>query len=322
MEHAIVVGRNLAQGRRGGGFTRLAQRVVQHSKAAELSGALFAITVMAASGTQLARLDPVRIVASVPACGPFWLALASYYLITPLTDWIILRRLWALPLSGFRAVVLKLVGNELLFSYCGDAAFYAWARRNMPTLESPFAVVKDLALMSAFVGSVVTLAALVTVWPLLGATDWGGSRSSLVFGAALAVTSGGLVSVFARRLFSLSKRDMLFVASADIIRVTAQAAFAMLMWHFALPTVSGSAWLLLCAVRLVVTRLPLVPNKDVIFASVAVALVGRHDAIAPMMAMVAGLVMVTHVIVGTAMVAGRLSTKRNDRAAQPLLTSS
>jgi hypothetical protein len=57
-----------------------------------------------------------------------------------------------------------------------------------------------------------------------------------------------------------------------------------LSWLVALPLVGLSAWLLLGALRLVISRLPL-PNKQLLFAAVAVSLANESaPAVAALMA--------------------------------------
>jgi hypothetical protein len=55
---------------------------------------------------------------------------------------------------------------------------------------------------------------------------------------------------------------------------------------------------MLSTLRLVLSRLPMVPNKDVLFAGVAVFLVGRELEIAQVLAVIASLLLAAHLLVG------------------------
>ncbi len=77
----------------------------------------------------------------------------------------------------------------------------------------------------------------------------------------------------------------------------AQTFAAMVMWWSLLPQVPLTTWIVLAAIRMVSTRLPLVPNKDIAFAAVIVALIGDHDGIAPMIVMITGLVLIANILV-------------------------
>jgi hypothetical protein len=53
-------------------------------------------------------------------------------------------------------------------------------------------------------------------------------------------------------------------------------------------------WLVLSAGRLLVSRLPLIPNKDLLFASFAVLLIGQDQALSEMIAFSAALTLAVH----------------------------
>ena len=57
-----------------------------------------------------------------------------------------------------------------------------------------------------------------------------------------------------------------------------------LMWHVALPQVPLVWLVLLATLQLLVTRLPFVPNKDLVFASLAIFLIGNDSEVATLIA--------------------------------------
>ncbi|MBO9582242.1 MAG: hypothetical protein J7498_15250 [Sphingobium sp.] len=72
---------------------------------------------------------------------------------------------------------------------------------------------------------------------------------------------------------------------------------AIVMWWSLLPQVPMTSWIVLVAVRMVSTRLPLVPNKDLAFAAVTVALIGSHNDIAPVIVMITTMVLLANIVV-------------------------
>jgi uncharacterized protein YqgC (DUF456 family) len=70
------------------------------------------------------------------------------------------------------------------------------------------------------------------------------------------------------------------------------------MWHSALPDVDLSLWVLLAAVHLLVTRLPFVPNKDLVFAGAALFLVGHDGQVAELIALIATMILTMHLLIG------------------------
>ena len=82
-----------------------------------------------------------------------------------------------------------------------------------------------------------------------------------------------------------------------LVRTIAYTALLALCWHLALPLVPLALWMLLVTGRQLVARLPLVPNKDIVFANLAVFLVGNDAAVTRLVALTVALTLLCHVIV-------------------------
>jgi hypothetical protein len=265
-------------------------------------GPLISLGIFGAVLYQLRHLQIGAVAAMLPRSPLFWLAFATYYLATPTFDFLIFRRLWGLPASGFGALTRKFVGNEILMGYIGEVHFYSWARSRLKMVAAPFGAVKDVAILSAVMGNIVTLAVLAAAYPFLHVLHIGVAPKTLV--AAVAITLGSsLVLLLVRgRVLTLARKDLAFVAAVQLGRVVVTALLPALLWHLALPQVAIGWWILLAAVRLLLSRLPLLPNKDLVFAGVAVVLIGRAVAIDDLMTMMASLILATHLIVGAGLV--------------------
>ena len=283
-------------------------------------GPLVSLAIVAAAIHHFRAGDFHRIAALVPRTPAFWLVFAAAYLAQPIMDFIIFRRLWGIPAAGFAALVRKYISNEVLLGYSGELYFYTWARRRASlggldapagaiATGAPFGAIKDVAILSALIGNVVTLAMFVIAYPHLEQKlDMGLSGKTLFTSIAVLLGSSLVVMLLRGRVFSLPKRQLAFVAAMQLLRVLATTALAALMWSLVLPTVPFLYWLMLASLRLLISRLPLIPNKDVVFAGVAVLIVGTSAAaagsgIAPLMAMMAALLIIVHLIVGGILIA-------------------
>src|SRR3978361_2214544 len=67
------------------------------------TGPLISLLILAVVLYQLRGLDLPSLASLLPTTGIFWAAFFAYYLAGPISEWIIFRRLWALPLAGFLA---------------------------------------------------------------------------------------------------------------------------------------------------------------------------------------------------------------------------
>ncbi|MEG3125124.1 hypothetical protein [Sphingomonas sp. GB1N7] len=270
-------------------------------------GPSFSLLLLIAVAWQFRRLDFPNLRALLPTGAGFWLVFTIYYFMCPATEWIIFRRLWHIPAGGFVALVRKLVSNEIVMGYAGELYFYTWARRNTRITTAPFGAIKDVSILSGLVGNVVTLAMVLIVAPMLGTLHLSMGREPIV-GSAIVVLGASLaVLLMRRRNFTLPRRDLWVIAGLHFGRVATTTIVAAVMWHLLLPEVALRWWLLLGTARLLVSRLPLLPNKDVVFAGLASFLVRNDAHIAGAMALIAALILATHLGLGAILGAGELS---------------
>jgi hypothetical protein len=234
----------------------------------------------------------------LPAKPAFWLAFAAYYFALPGSEWLIFRKLWHLPASGFTALLRKLVSNEVLLGYSGEAYFYAWARRHAKLVAAPFGAIKDVSILSALAGNMATLAMLALAWPLLTNVAPQLHGQTIFVSTAVILGTSITILLFRGRLFSLDRSSLRYVFGIHVARLAATTLLSGIMWHIALPGVSFHWLILLATLQLLVTRLPLVPSKDLVFANLAVFLIGHDNAIAVVVAMIAAAILATHLVVG------------------------
>jgi len=268
--------------------------------------------LLVAIATHLERLGSARLWAAIPVAPGFWVAFAAYYLALPASEWVIFRRLWNLPAIGFTALLRKLVSNEVLMGYSGELAFYGWARRKSGLTSAPFGAIKDVSILSAFAGNIVTLGMMAVAWPLLGRFHFGPVAHEVGLSLALVIGLSLLIGFFNRRIFSLPPADLRFIFGVHVLRLAATTTLVGLMWHFALPNVGLSLWVMLAAMHLLVTRLPFVPNKDLVFAGVALFVIGHNSQVAELIALIATMILTAHVAIGTVLAVSDLLDNGDD----------
>jgi hypothetical protein len=268
--------------------------------------ALMSVALICLIGWNLRDIGFANAARTLPANPLFWLSFAAYYFALPYADWLIFRRLWNLPKGGFIALLRKLISNELLFSYSGEVWFYAWARRHGQIIASPFGAIKDVSILSALAGNLMTLAMLAVAWPLIGSLP-PQFHGRTVFGSGLALVGLSTVIFFLKSwIFTLPRSQLRSIFAVHAARLIATTLLSGLMWHLALPEMSLVWLVLLATCQLLVTRLPLVPNKDLVFASLAVTLVGHAAPITAVIAMIATCLLAMHLLAGAVLVVPEL----------------
>jgi len=261
-------------------------------------GAAISLAVLFVSLIELRKVDFSEVWELVPASPLFWLVFLTGYFVPAATDWMIFRRLWQIPLDGFVALVRKMIGNELLLGYVGEVYFYTWARKRTEMVSTPFGAIKDVAILSALVGNAVTLVMVVLAAPLLASMAFGIEAKTLLGSVAVVLVSSSVLLLFRKALFGLPRADLLHASGWHLVRIVATMAAAAMCWHLVLPQVALHWWLMLAACRLLLSRLPLMPNKDIVFAGLAVFMIGHDAEIGALMTMMATLTLATHLGLG------------------------
>lgn len=273
-------------------------------------GQLLSIAVLFVVARRIYGFNFAYEVRQLPVSPSFWSVFLLSYCITPLAEWFIYRRIWSIPVTGFFALLRKQISNELLFNYLGEAHFYTWARQRVGLKTAPFGAIKDTAILSAICGSLITLAMLPLVGPLMQALSIGFSPRLMRLSALLIMVSLAVPLMLWPRIFSLSRDLLWFIARVHMVRIVAIMLLWACIWHMALPDVAAGWWLLLAAVRQFVSRLPMATSKDLMFVAVAGFFLGRQARIADLLAMLGGLTLAVHLALGAIMGCGELIAAR------------
>ncbi len=271
--------------------------------AGRYAGPALSLAILGAALYELGHIDLGRIVSLVPARPAFWAVFALSYMVQPLCDWAIYRRLWNIPVSSIIATMRKTIGNELLFGYVGEAYLYSIARRRGEGAADAFKAVRDVAILSSAMGSVATLVVLALGWPWLAHLPLG--VTPLLLAVTLVVIAAPPIAALAfRSKLSLPAPLLARIAGWHGLRAAATVTLTAVLWHLAMPAVAVHWWVALSAVKLLVSRLPFVSNRELIFAGITSLIFGHAADIAALMAMMAALMVAAHVIAGISTAAG------------------
>jgi hypothetical protein len=240
-----------------------------------------------------------ELIAVTPRTPAYWLLFVAFYFFQPLMDWQIYRKWWSLGWRTLSMFFKRRVMNEALFSYAGDAFMMAWAatRFNIafdpddttpklgrgdgpgtPARAAPIAAIKDVAITSGLAGNLFTLLMLILAVMLGGKTIMDSDIDPttirrLIIGFALLIGLSLTILFNRNKLLTLPVADNVRTFWLHLIRVSAMHFLLVATWFVALPLIGVGTWLVLGALRLVIGRMP-VPNKELLFAALAVSLTG------------------------------------------------
>lgn len=219
------------------------------------------------------------ILTSLPQTPWFYIIFVGMYLTLPLSEVLIYGRLWSI--SGWKALapmLKKRVYNKDVLGYSGDIYLYMWARErvDMPD-RHVLHTVKDNVIVSSIASTLVAIV-LLTAFVLTGqiALPTGLTEHTALYLTLALVGGAVLVALgvrFRRSLVLLPGLTLLAIFGVHVMRLLVVQGLQVLQWSVVIPEVPLHAWLTFLAVQIIVSRIPLLPSRDLLFlgASLEVA---------------------------------------------------
>lgn len=240
---------------------------------------LIPVALLAIIGWRLTELGWREIWVARPGNPVFYLLLVLQFLIQPFGDYFVYRNLWGRSSTPSMAVILrKRVMNTFMLDYSGEVFFFLWAQEHLK-LKPGMLVhgIKDSNVLSAGAGlAMLYLMALLLlatgglhIPASIGAHGW----LYLLIGSVPLILCGALV-LGRRRLTALTASQIAATFSIHFTRAMLALGMEFWLWQLSGALPSAVASLQFVALRLVVTRLPMVPNKDLIFVGAGIAAAG------------------------------------------------
>ena len=226
---------------------------------------------------QVIEVGWLKVVESMPATPWFYLIFTGMYLVPPLSEVFVFRRFWG-PVSGLLpAVLMRRLCSGHVIDYSGEAYLYLWARRHLGLPHARIVHgIKDNVILSSAMSTLFALAVLGA----LAAGGWlvpaalGGHWGWLLAApAALFAVAAGAWAM-RRRLLSAPPSAAAAVCAAHLVRHSLVHVLQVALWVVVEPSVPLSSWLTLLAAQIVLTRVPFLPSRDLVFVGAGLGLSG------------------------------------------------
>jgi len=240
------------------------------------------LVLLAIIGHRLTSLGWSEIWAARPVHPGFYLLLVLQFFLQPFGDFLVYRNLWGPANTPPMKVILrKRLMNTFMLDYSGEAFFYFWAQARLK-LKPGMLVhgIKDSNILSGGAGLAMVYLMLLALLALGGLHV----PATLDSHGWLYALAGSVPLILCAILF-LGRRKLTQHSTGQIVTIFGihfTRSALVLAVEFGLWTLSGAlpsaiACLQFVALRLVVTRLPLVPNKDLLFLGAGIAAAGMAN---------------------------------------------
>ena len=228
---------------------------------------------------ELRTVEFRQVLQGLPKNPGFYVLLVALYFLLPTIQILAYRSVWDFRLeAGIKAFIKKRILNKDVLGYSGEVYLFAWAQKHVDLprralMES----VRDMNIISA-AASTLMAALLLAFFVLEGRIniqDLIGERQAFALVGAGVFTIILLFIIFARRrFFSMPWRATRIVFGLHITRVLVRQVLEISMWHLAMPEVSLQTWFTYAALSVIVTRIPFIPNQDLLFMALGVSIAG------------------------------------------------
>ena len=233
---------------------------------------------------RLSKIGWTDVLAALPTSPLFYILFAPRLLAIPIAEVVIYQRLWARPLLRYWSVFLKkLAYNFGFFEYTGELYFAGWAPRNLGIPAGRvLSVLKDVNIISAVLANLVTAAlfgVLLATGQINRLLEESPGVAPYFIIAGVFIVGVSLAGVLFRKLFlGLAVRDAVFVGGVHLVRILALILLPAIQWWIAIPSASVMVWLVFITTNLMLTRVPLLPSRELVFAAVSLQLLDLVDA--------------------------------------------
>lgn len=232
-------------------------------------------------GVLLYRLHGVgwaAVLEALPTNAFFYVFFVLKFLALPCADMLMYGVIWDRSLVGhFPAFVRKRVYNYGVAGYAGEAFIAQWASRTFGfSAKDALIAVKDGNILSSFTANFTTVALIagLAASGLLAAAaraiPGGYGVFAVPFGIAATVIAS--VIIFRRKILHIGDGRAARILGVHFVRQAAQIACTTGMYASAIPTAAPQGWLLFIALQLVVSRVPFMPNQDLVYLTAALSL--------------------------------------------------
>ncbi len=228
----------------------------------------------------------------------FYLLFLVLHFALPFTEVLIYRLSWkGLGFwQGFKAFTQKKILNTEVVSYSGEGYLYLWGKHHLKESNRHiFNVIKDNNIISAFSSTTMALMLLpLFVYfsdvPFLEVVQI--SESTLYMAVGVVLTVVLLALIFRKRIISMSLKTTLGVLGLYKLRIIFMNVVEALQWHLVMPDIVIGFWLVMLGTKIVVTRIPLLPNQELLFIN-ACLIVASQMSMPIDKAMLAGMMLTT-----------------------------
>lgn len=237
---------------------------------------LFVLVVIGLLIYQLTGIGWTKVFFALPTNPLFYVIFAVIYLSLPIAEIFIYKLSWRFSIRKILPVfMVKRVYNKDVIGYSGEAFFYLWAQKNIDEDHAQiFKTIKDYNILSSIASTSVALGlfSLFLLTQHIQLFHWFNehNRMYLYLGDVFIILLITGLIIFRHVVISMPMRRAGIIFSILCGRLVLTQFLMIWQWHIILPNVEMNIWYTLISVGLLIDRIPLLPNLDVLSANASI----------------------------------------------------
>ncbi|HKI44162.1 MAG TPA: hypothetical protein VKA08_02400 [Balneolales bacterium] len=229
---------------------------------------------------QLTEIGWENVWKSLPVDPLFYVLLLILYLALPVSQIFVYGLIWKFPkLKSFLVFLLMKVYNQNVVGYSGEVYLYFWARKNVPKKDIELLKdIKDNNILSSISSTIIAVGLLSAFFltDQIALFKWLPTPNSwyITAGIIVLIILGFLIYKFRHFIISMPYKTAGSIFGIHSVRLLFIQFIQILQWHIELPKIPLHIWFTFVAIQLIMSRIPFLPNQDLLFFGTSIKLTG------------------------------------------------
>ncbi len=275
------------------GQTRPGKRLIRFGKYL-IQGGIVIVLIY-----QISVIGWREIVSELPTVALFYVIFLLIYFALPVTEYVTYSIRWPLEFWQSQEIFLKKrVYNKVVLGYSGEVQLFFWLQNRMSIdKKEAYEVIRDNNILSTLASTTVALILLAgfTGTGRLSIYDWIDYDPVILIPVVLIVfvIGGYIFRRYRHYLFNMNRRHALIIFALHVGRMLLLSGLQVAQWYVVMPWVSIDIWFTMIVLQIILSRIPFLPNKDLVFIGTSLEF-ARHVDIS--VAGLAGILLVNQVL--------------------------
>ena len=231
-------------------------------------------------GLELYKIGWRKVWESLPVTPYFYLLFLIGYFQLPFFELWIYRLAWVFDVvKSIPTFMIKRVYNKDVLGYSGELYFYAWVKKHLGVPDSEIlTTIKDNNIISSAASTFVSVA-LLGIFVYTGqvkVSEWINHESMhyWLIGGFLLIVVIVFLYRFRNYVIHLTFRKAAEIFGIHLFRLILLQGINLLMFYVVMPDIPFFVWFTYIALEIILSRIPLLPNRDFIFVGMSINLAG------------------------------------------------